>query len=69
MKGLSAIRIPKLSKLPNQEDALGTPWLRGELLSAGAPSRGAGMLRTGVIRRFDFTLSLDCTPSHHAVER
>jgi hypothetical protein len=26
------------------------------LLSAGAPSRGAGMLRTGVIRHFDVTL-------------
>ena len=25
-------------------------------LSAGAPSRGAGMLRTGVIRRFDVTI-------------
>ena len=26
------------------------------MLSAGAPSRGAGMLRTGVIRHFDVTL-------------
>src|ERR1700722_19510791 len=28
------------------------------LLSAGAPSRGAGMLRTGVIRYFEITLRL-----------
>ena len=33
-------------------------WTRGFLLSAGAPSRGAGMLRTGVIRHFDVTLRL-----------
>ena len=26
------------------------------MLSAGAPSRGAGLLRTGVIRHFDVTL-------------
>ena len=28
------------------------------MLSAGAPSRGAGMLRTGVIRHFDITVRL-----------
>src|SRR6202041_1991939 len=31
-------------------------WTRWFLLSAGASSRGAGMLRTGVIRHFDVTL-------------
>ena len=41
----------KLSKLLNQEDALSALcFARGVLLSAGAPSRGAGMLRTGLIR-------------------
>jgi hypothetical protein len=31
-------------------------WTRRFLLSAGAPSRGSGMLRTSVIRHFDVTL-------------
>jgi hypothetical protein len=48
-----------LSKVLHQEDALGAPCLDTVmLLSAGAPSRGAGMLRTGVIRHFDVTLRL-----------
>jgi hypothetical protein len=47
----------KLSKLLNQEDALSAPCLRGEFCSPqAAPSRGAGMLRTGIIRHFDVTL-------------
>ena len=40
----------KLSKLLNQEDALSAPCLRGDFCSPQAPSRGAGMLRTDVIR-------------------
>jgi hypothetical protein len=49
----------RLSKVLHQEDALGAPCLDTVmLLSAGAPSRGAGMLRTGVIRHFDVTLRL-----------
>jgi hypothetical protein len=44
----------KLSKLLNQEDALSEPCLRGDLCSPQArPSRGAGMLRTDMIRYFD----------------
>jgi hypothetical protein len=61
--------FPKLSKLLNQEDALSAPCLRGEFCSPqAAPSRGTGMLRTGVIRHFDVTL-LFGTPSHHACRR
>jgi hypothetical protein len=40
----------KLSKLLNQENALGAPCLQRDFCSPQAPSRGAGMLRTGVIR-------------------
>jgi hypothetical protein len=47
--------FPKLSKLPNQENALSAP------CSPRAPSRGAEMLRTGVIRRFEVTLLLAIT--------
>jgi hypothetical protein len=49
--------FPKLSKLLNQENALSAPW------SPQAPSRGAGMLRTGVIRRFEVTLLFAITDS------
>ena len=49
------LMFPKLSKLLNQEDALGTPWLRGNCYPQARP-RGA--LRTGVTRHFDVTLSL-----------
>ena len=49
--------FPKLSKLLNQEDALGAPCLRGEFCSPHvAPSRGAPILRTSIIRHFDVTL-------------
>ena len=51
--------FPKLSKLLNQENALSAPW------SPQAPSRGAGMLRTGVIRRFEVTLLFAITDSSH----
>jgi hypothetical protein len=38
------VAFPKLSKLLNQEDALGAPCLRGEFCSPqAAPSRGAPM--------------------------
>jgi hypothetical protein len=37
----------KLSKVLNQEDALGAPCLGCDFCSPQAPSRGAGMLRTG----------------------
>jgi hypothetical protein len=47
--------FPKLSKLLHQEDALGAPCLDTVIL---ALRRGAGMLRTGVIRYFDITLRL-----------
>jgi hypothetical protein len=51
------VAFPKLSKLLNQENALGAPCLRGELCSPqAAPSRGAPMMRTSVIRHFDVTL-------------
>jgi hypothetical protein len=40
----------KLSKLLNQEDALGAPCKRIDFCSPQSLSRGAGMLRTGVIR-------------------
>jgi hypothetical protein len=46
----------KLSILLNQENALSAPWSRESLPSADAPSRGAGVLRTGVIRHFDVPL-------------
>jgi hypothetical protein len=51
--------FPKLSKLLNQEDALGAPCLDTVILALRrrAP-RGARMLRTGVIRYFDITLRL-----------
>jgi hypothetical protein len=57
--GLSGgVAFPKLSKLLNQEDALSALCLRGEFCSPrAAPSRGAGMLRTGVFRHFDVTLA------------
>jgi hypothetical protein len=42
----------ELSKLLNQEDALGAPCYIVILCSPQAPARGARMLRTGVIRRF-----------------
>ena len=41
----------KLSKVLNQENALGAPGLGCDFCSPQAPSRGAGMLRTGVTRR------------------
>ena len=49
-----------MSKLLNQEDALDAPCLDTVILALRrrAPSRGAGMLRTGVIRHFDITLRL-----------
>jgi hypothetical protein len=51
--------FPRLSKLLSQEDALGTPWLRGKFCSQqAASSRGAPMLRTGVIRHFDVTFTV-----------
>ena len=46
------VMVSKLSKLLNQEDALGAPWLRGDLCSPQAPPRDAVILRKGVIRRF-----------------
>jgi hypothetical protein len=49
----------KLSKLLNQEDALSAPCYTVNIpLSAGAPSRAAPVLRTGLIRHFDVTLPL-----------
>jgi hypothetical protein len=42
----------KLSILLNQENALSAPCICGDFCSPQAPSRGAGTLRTGVIRRF-----------------
>ena len=56
--GLSGVvAFPKLSKLLNQERALSAPCLHGEFCSPhSAPSRGAPMLRKGVIRHFDVTL-------------
>ena len=52
----AGVVFSKLSKLLNQEDALSALCLRGEFCSPQvAPSRGAGMLRTGVIRHFDVT--------------
>jgi hypothetical protein len=39
----------KLSKLLNQEDALGAPFLGRDFCSPPAPFRGTGMLRTDVI--------------------
>jgi hypothetical protein len=60
----------KLSKLLNQEDALGAPCcLRGHFCSPQAPSRGAGMLRTDVIRRFCCHITVLLHPSHHAYKR
>ena len=49
-----------MSKLLRQEHALGAPCLDTVIvaLRRRAPSRGAGMLRTGVIRHFDITLRL-----------
>src|ERR1700679_3320033 len=46
--------ISKLSKLLHQEDALGAPFSGCDFCSPQAPG-GAGMLRTGVIRRFRVT--------------
>jgi hypothetical protein len=47
----------KLSKLLHQEDALGAPFLGCDCCSPQALPRGAGMLRTGVIRRFRVTFT------------
>jgi hypothetical protein len=47
--------FPKLSKLLNQEDALGTPWLHGH---CSPQARPRGALLTSVTRHFDVTLSL-----------
>jgi hypothetical protein len=49
----------------NQEYALGAPCLVCDFCSPQAPSQGAGMLRTGVIRRFVSHLLL-LHPGHHA---
>ena len=48
----------KLSKVLNQEDALGAPCSGCDFCSSQAPSRGAGMLRTGAIRRFGLTFNV-----------
>jgi hypothetical protein len=66
--GLSGVvAFPKLSKLLNQEDALSAPCLqhfRGKFCSPqAAPSRGAGMLRTGGTLHFDVTLPFWITES------
>jgi hypothetical protein len=66
--GLSGVvAFPKLSKLLNQEDALSAPCLqhfRGKFCSPqAAPSRGAGMLRTGGTLQFDVTLPFWITES------
>jgi hypothetical protein len=53
----------KLSKVLNQEDALGAPCLGCDFCSPQAPSRGVGMLRTGVIRRFGVTFTVEITRS------
>ena len=53
----------KLSKVLNQEDALGAPCLGCDFCSPQTPSRGAGMLRTGVIRRFGVTFTVGITGS------
>jgi hypothetical protein len=67
--GLSGgVAFPKLSKLLNQEDALSAPCLRELCSPPAAPSRGAAMLRTGVIRHFEVTLPF-ATPNHHAYRR
>jgi hypothetical protein len=52
-----------LSKVLNQEDALGAPCLGCDFCSPQAPSRGAGMLRTGVFRRFGVTFTVAITRS------
>jgi hypothetical protein len=47
------IVLPKLSKLLNQEDALGAPWIRTVICALRRRCRRGGkILRTGVIRRF-----------------
>jgi hypothetical protein len=51
------VSFPKMSKLLNQENALGAPCLGGEFCAPqAAPSRGAPMMRTSAVRRFDITL-------------
>jgi hypothetical protein len=53
----------KLSKVLHQEDALGARCLGCDFCSPQAPSRGAGMLRTGVIRRRGVTFIAGITES------
>jgi hypothetical protein len=51
--------FPELSKLLNQEDALGAPCLDTGILALRRRAlAGAGILRTGVIRHFGVTLRL-----------
>jgi hypothetical protein len=59
----------KLSRVLNQEDALGVPCLGCDFCSPQAPARGAGMLRTGVNRRFGvtFTVATPKSSCRHAL--
>jgi hypothetical protein len=59
--------FPKLSKLLNQENALGAPCLHVISSPCRRPARGGGMLRTGVIRHCHIFGLLH--PSHHADKR
>jgi hypothetical protein len=51
--------FPSCQKLLNQENALGAPCLRCDFCSPPAPTRSAGMLRTGIA--FDVTLAVAIT--------
>jgi hypothetical protein len=58
----------KLSKLLNQEDALGAPCFRTSFCSPqAAPFAGASMLRTGVIHHFVVTLAF-ATPKSSGLQ-
>jgi hypothetical protein len=63
--GLSAVWRFQVVKDAQSRGRLSAPCTRWICSPQGAPSRGAGVLRTGVIRHFDVTL-LFATPKHHA---
>jgi hypothetical protein len=54
--GDRSLVFSKLSKVLNQEDALGVPCLRGGFCSPQAPSRNAGVVWKGLSIAFDVTL-------------
>jgi hypothetical protein len=59
----------RLSRLLNQEDTLRAPCSHRDFSSTQAPSRGAGMLRTEVIRTFYCYITVGNHQIRHADKR